>query len=115
MKVCVQAIRENVATKVELLCVICKLSCKVCFGDASLIFLHHTLLKGLDFVFAKVIFTLSRDNESLVSLFELLVIVPQGVNFGLTIVVGAKETSKSVHQLVLKGSSIISNSLHIGV
>ena len=34
MKVCVQAIWENVATKVKLLCVICKLSCKVCSQES---------------------------------------------------------------------------------
>ena len=34
MKVCVQAIWENVATKVKLLCVMCKLSCKVCSQES---------------------------------------------------------------------------------
>ena len=34
MKVCVQAIRGNVATKVKLLCVMCKLSCKVCSQES---------------------------------------------------------------------------------
>ena len=33
-KVCVQAIWETVATKVKLLCVICKLSCKVCSQES---------------------------------------------------------------------------------
>ena len=34
MEVCVQAIWENVATKVKLLCVMCKLSCKVCSQES---------------------------------------------------------------------------------
>ena len=34
MKMCVQAIWENVATKVKLLCVMCKLSCKVCSQES---------------------------------------------------------------------------------
>merc|ERR1711976_705470 len=39
MKVCVQVIWENVATKVKLLCVMCKLSCKVCSQEScSLVF-----------------------------------------------------------------------------
>ena len=68
-----------------------------------------------DLIFPEVILTLHGVLEGLVSLLQLLVVVPERVDLILPVGVGADQTPDCVRQLLVEGVASVESRLQVGL